>query len=291
MVGWLDIIRRIHDRWIICDRLRCSCDRIGWGTMANKKYFWLKLKEDFFRDKKIKKLRRIAGGDTFTIIYLKMQLLALKHEGKLLYEGVEDNFAEELALEIDEDVDNVQVTLNYLSVNGLIEEVDQDTYMLPQTVACIGSEGSSAARVRKHREKKKKELEAPEKPAELPAPDNKVLQSNAQVTNCNTEIEKEKEKEIDIEKETDQQTDLDQHDRNHIDLIKDLFASWPVNDYQLLFIYRLAREQIPFTLGKSYDEYCIQVYDGLYKLTMQAKADGVTYIYKWMQKMIPISEF
>ena len=36
-----------------------------------KKYYWLKLKEDFFRDKKIKKLRKIAGGDTYTIIYLK----------------------------------------------------------------------------------------------------------------------------------------------------------------------------------------------------------------------------
>ena len=43
------------------------------NTMANKKFFWLKLKEDFFRDKRIKKLRKIAGGDTYTIIYLKLQ--------------------------------------------------------------------------------------------------------------------------------------------------------------------------------------------------------------------------
>ena len=47
--------------------------------MANttKKYYWLKLNEGFFRDKKIKKLRKIAGGDTYTVIYLKMQLLSL----------------------------------------------------------------------------------------------------------------------------------------------------------------------------------------------------------------------
>ena len=31
-----------------------------------KKYYWLKLKEDFFRQKEIKKLRKIAGGDTYT---------------------------------------------------------------------------------------------------------------------------------------------------------------------------------------------------------------------------------
>ena len=28
-----------------------------------KRYYWLKLPEDFFRQKAIKKLRRIAGGD------------------------------------------------------------------------------------------------------------------------------------------------------------------------------------------------------------------------------------
>ena len=39
----------------------------------NRRYYWLKLKDDFFKDKKIKKLRQLAGGDTYTIIYLKLQ--------------------------------------------------------------------------------------------------------------------------------------------------------------------------------------------------------------------------
>lgn len=45
-----------------------------------KRYYWLKLPDDFFRQKPIKKLRRIAGGDTYTIIYLKMLLVSLKNE-------------------------------------------------------------------------------------------------------------------------------------------------------------------------------------------------------------------
>ena len=44
----------------------------------NRRYYWLKLKEDFFIDKRIKRLRRISGGDTYTIIYLKLLLLSLK---------------------------------------------------------------------------------------------------------------------------------------------------------------------------------------------------------------------
>ena len=64
--------------------------------MAEKRYYWLKLKEDFFDQKEIKKLRRIAGGDTYTIIYLKMLLLSIKNGGKIMYEAVEDSLAEEL---------------------------------------------------------------------------------------------------------------------------------------------------------------------------------------------------
>ena len=50
--------------------------------MAEKKYYWLKMTDQFFEDKAIKKLRKIAGGDTYTIIYLKMLLTAIK-QGKI----------------------------------------------------------------------------------------------------------------------------------------------------------------------------------------------------------------
>lgn len=152
-----------------------------------KKYYWLKLKDDFFRDKRIKKLRRIAGGDTYTVIYLKMQLLSIKNNGVLIYEGIEENFAEELALELDEDTENVKVTLAFLQGNGMIEETDTNHFLMTETIKCIGSESTSAERVRKHREKKAQ----------------KMLQCNANVITSNTEIEKDREKELeeDIEKD------------------------------------------------------------------------------------------
>ena len=56
--------------------------------------------------REVKKLRRIAGGDTYTIIYLKLQLLSIKREGLIMYEGTESNLTEQLALELDEDEDN-----------------------------------------------------------------------------------------------------------------------------------------------------------------------------------------
>ena len=119
-----------------------------------KRYYWLKLPSDFFKQKTIKKLRRIAGGDTYTIIYLEMLLLAMQQDNKLYFEGVEDDFAEELALELDEDVENVKVVLIFLQKHGLIEVIEEDEYLLTQCGTMVGSEGASAARMRKLRENK-----------------------------------------------------------------------------------------------------------------------------------------
>lgn len=123
--------------------------------MAGKRYYWLKLKDDFFSSKRIKKLRRLAGGDTFTIIYLKMQLLAMKSDGVLKWTGLEEDFASELALDLDEEPDNVKVTMNYLLSCGLAESSDNINYFLPYSVENVGSESSSAQRVRVYREKQK----------------------------------------------------------------------------------------------------------------------------------------
>lgn len=156
-------------------------------AQSNKKYYWLRLKDDFFSQRVIKKLRKIAGGDTYTIIYLKLQLLSLKNGGKLYFESVEDDFAKEMALALDEDTENVSITLSFLQKYGLVEELKENEFSLPETINSIGSETQVAERVRKHRE------------------NQKTLQCNTLVTNCNTE----KEKEIDIEIEIDKELDID----------------------------------------------------------------------------------
>lgn len=150
---------------------------------SEKKYYWLKLKDDFFSSKRIKKLRKMAGGDTYLIIYLKMQLKALKTDGVLQWTGLESDFADELALDIDEEPDNVKVTLAYLMSCGLIETSDAVNFLLPYAIANTGAETAVAERVRRHRE------------------NQRLLQCNTAETISNTEIEIEKDKEIEKEKE------------------------------------------------------------------------------------------
>ena len=151
--------------------------------MENR-YYWLKLQQDFFSSKRIKKMRRLPGGDTLTIIYLKMQLLALKTDGVLSYTGLEQTFAEELALDLDEDAESVQLALAYMSSTGLIETSDNISFLLPYVVENTGSEGSSAKRMRDLRERQKASL-----------CDNGVTEQ-LQIGYGEKEIEKEIEKDI-----------------------------------------------------------------------------------------------
>lgn len=152
----------------------------------SKRYYWLKLPEDFFRQKTIKKLRKIAGGDTYTIIYLKMLLIAMKNDGKIFFDGVEDEFFDELALDLDEDSENVKVTVLFLVRQGLMELVDESEYLLKECGKMVGSEGASAARMRAHREK------------QASLCDKGVTGSDKMVTERRDREEIEKDKEIDI---------------------------------------------------------------------------------------------
>lgn len=147
-----------------------------------RRYYWLKLDENFFTQPKIKKLRRIAGGDTYTVIYLKLQLLSLKQDGTLFFEGIEDDFIEELALTIDEEIENVRFTVLFLISQKLLIEVKEDEFFLPETKELIGGESLSAQRVREFRKRQK---------------GRKSVTCNTSVTKRNTYIEGENNKNTD----------------------------------------------------------------------------------------------
>lgn len=155
-----------------------------------KRYYWLKLKDDFFQSRKMKKLRKVAGGDTYTIIYLKLQLLSINNDGVIEFEGTDEDIFHQLSLDVDEEIDDIKMTVAFCTTNDLIE-VQQDDLFLNDVPKLIGSEGASARRVRKHRLKQENKKQKALQSNDLP------LQSNSHVTKCNTEIEIDKD--IDIE--------------------------------------------------------------------------------------------
>lgn len=150
-----------------------------------KRYYWLKLPKDFFEDKAIKRLRQIAGGDTYTIIYLKMLLKSMEDDGKLFYEGIEDTICDEIALDINESADDVQVTISYLEKKDLLVVTDSEVE-LTRLTEMVGSETDKAELMRKLRSKANSN--------NVTEISNNVTKALPAVTKCYTEKEIEKEK-------------------------------------------------------------------------------------------------
>ena len=154
-------------------------------VVKNKRYYWIQLAQDFFKSKEMKLLRKIAGGDTHTIIYLKMMLISLEDGGHIYYDGLADNLAEEIALVIDENVEDIKITLIFLENKGLLTRKNDRDYFLEQVPEMVGSETASTRRSRKHRELR-------------------GLHCNTIATTCNGDIEKDIDTEIEKEKDVDE---------------------------------------------------------------------------------------
>ena len=179
---------------------------------TNKRYYFLQLQEGFFGQPLMKKLRRMAGGDTYTIIYLKMQLLTLKSSGILYYEGIEDEICEELATVLDENVEDVKMTWIFLMNYGLIiEEQPEMTYFLPEAAENMGSITDSSLRSRKSRLQQRQQatesaLQCNTTATQLQHTNREEEECVAMQHNCNTlaakcNLEREIEIDIDIERE------------------------------------------------------------------------------------------
>ncbi|WP_247926186.1 conserved phage C-terminal domain-containing protein [Streptococcus parasanguinis] len=154
----------------------------------NRRYYWLQLKDDFFNSKEMKLMRKLPGGEEITIIYLKMMLASLAEQGKLYFEGLAEDLAEELSLIIDEDPEAIRLTLMFLTKKKLLTTSDNYQFNLEQVPEMVGSETASTRRSRKHRETQK------------------LLQCNTTATKGNGDIDIDID--IDIDKGQKPQTDV-----------------------------------------------------------------------------------
>ena len=189
--------------------------------MKDKRYYWLKLEENYFDLKVQKALRKLPSGADMLICYLKMQLKYLNKAGLIEYQGIYDSLVEEIALDIDEDIDIVKMTIAMLIKWNVIEEEDSNLY-LSEMQTRIGSKTDSAVRVAKHREKLK------------------MLQCNNNVTKCNSiqDIEKDIDKDIDKDiKEKDKKEKFGEF--NNVMLTKEEYKKLE-NANLILYIERLS---------------------------------------------------
>lgn len=145
-----------------------------------------------------RKMRKQPNGELLLIIYLKMMLATCDSEGRFYYQGVFEDIATEIAETIVEDPEDVRNSLDYFENNGLVE-LSADECYTPEVMKCVGSETENAEKMRDLR-KKRKESQSCNNVTECY---NDVTESNAHVTECNTEKRIDKDIELDIDKDVE----------------------------------------------------------------------------------------
>ena len=104
---------------------------------TSKRYFWLKLHENFFDQSVIKYLRKMPDGNTLVVIYLELLLMSIKTEGYIYYEGLFSTIEEELSLKLGEETSSIQYTLAALEKAKLMIRV-ADEMDLQMTETSLG---------------------------------------------------------------------------------------------------------------------------------------------------------
>jgi len=120
------------------------------------KYWWLKLKDNFFDQESILLLETEPNGAKYIVLYLKLLLMALSKPtlGLLRYNENIPYTDKTLATITRTDIDVVRSGVKAFEKLGLLEMLDDGTFFLSEVKRIVGSETTGASRQRKYAEKK-----------------------------------------------------------------------------------------------------------------------------------------
>ena len=154
------------------------------------KYYYLKLKEDFFSSDAMIVLENLQDGYKYSNILLKLYLKSLKDEGRLMLNGRIPYNTKTLAQVTNHSVGDVELAIKAFEELGLVEILDNGAIYMLDIQNFIGRSSTEADRVRNYRSR----IEA-EKTNELT---DGVQMYNKSTPEIEKEKEKEKEKELEL---------------------------------------------------------------------------------------------
>ena len=156
----------------------------------NKKYYYLKLKEDFFDSPEIKVLESMTNGYKYSNLLLKLYLKALKFDGALrLNEYIPYN-VEMISAVVGMDIDTVRSAFALFKDLKLVEILSDGTIYMLEIQNFIGKSTTEADRKRNYRRKIEDEK-------------TKLIENGQMSLKCPDKTPPEKEIEKDIEKDID----------------------------------------------------------------------------------------
>ena len=121
----------------------------------NKRFYWLKLRRDFFKRHDIKILESMPEGKEYVLFYIKLLAESVDHGGELRFNETIPYTADMLAAVTDTDSSVTDEALEKLKALGLLVVADDGTMSLPYAVKLIDScaDNDNARRQARYRER------------------------------------------------------------------------------------------------------------------------------------------
>lgn len=159
-----------------------------------KKFYWLKLKRDFFKRHDIRIIEEMPNGKDYVLFYLKLLLESIDHEGSLRFSDTIPYNEQMLAVVTNTNVDIVRSAMKLFIELGMMSICDDQTIYMSEVDKLIGSavDNENANRVRRCRERKKQEA---------------LQDVTPSITECNERKREEIEKDIDIDIEIERKNE------------------------------------------------------------------------------------
>ncbi len=117
----------------------------------NRKYYYLKLKENFFDSEDMKLLQSMKDGYMYSDILLKLYLKSLRQDGRLMYRGIIPYTPEMVATITDHQVGTVEKAMKVLAQMGFIEILDNGAIYMSDIQNFIGQSSNEGDRKRAYR--------------------------------------------------------------------------------------------------------------------------------------------
>lgn len=123
----------------------------------DKRYYWLKLNKNFFKQHEIIIIEAMPNGKDYLIFYLKLLAESVSHEGNLRFSDKIPYSDVMLSALTNTNVDIVRSALKVFEELHMIEILEDGTVHMNETKNMIGSETGNAVRKREYRERLKNE--------------------------------------------------------------------------------------------------------------------------------------
>lgn len=167
--------------------------------MADKKYYWLKLKKDFFKRHDIQIIENMPNGKDYVLFYLKLLVESVDHNGGLRFNETIPYNEQMLATITNTNIDTVSKAMELFRSLGMVEILDDQTIYMNEVSKMLGAETYWAEKKREQRQKAKLN------PSETPQIGH--CPSEVQTVQAMSKVEIEKEIDIELDKDIEKEKD------------------------------------------------------------------------------------